>query len=128
MPGVLALQTDAFKNYDTAHAEMKTLDEQVKNHLPALQKIPLIIIADDANFVSETLQNFLWVAFTRSNPSHDIYGIDSFTKNKHWGCNGPLLMDASIKPHHAPILVKDVLVEKSVDHLFEKGGSLYGVG
>ena len=128
MPGVLVLQAGAFKNYDTAHAEMKMLDEQLKDYLPALHNIPLIIIADDANFVSETLKNFLWVAFTRSNPSHDIYGIDSFTKNKHWGCNGPLLMDARIKPHHAPALVKDAVVEKSIDRLFEKGGSLYGVG
>ena len=128
MPGVLVLQSDAFKNYDTAHAEIKTLDEQLTNHLPALQNIPLIIVADDATFVSENLKNFLWVAFTRCNPSHDIYGIDSFTKNKHWGCNGPLLMDARVKPHHAPALVKDAGIEKSIDPLFEKGGSLYGVG
>ena len=128
MPGVLVLQSDAFKNYDTAHDEIKTLDEQLKDHRPALQNIPLIIVADDATFVSENLKNFLWVAFTRCNPSHDIYGIDSFTKNKHWGCNGPLLMDARVKPHHAPALVKDAGVEKSIDPLFEKGGSLYGVG
>ncbi len=128
MPGVLVLQTDAFKSYDIAHAEMKALDEQLKNNLPSLQNIPIIIIADDAKFVSETLKNFLWVAFTRSNPSHDMYGIDSFTKNKHWGCNGPLLMDARIKPHHAPPLIKNAAVEKSIDKLFEKGGSLYGVG
>ena len=128
MPGVLVLQTDSFKNYDSAHAEMKILDEQLKNYLPVLQNIPLIIIADDASFVSDALNNFLWVSFTRCNPSHDIYGIDSFTQNKHWGCNGPLVFDARIKPHHAPPLIKDAATEKSIDKLFEKGGSLYGVG
>ena len=127
MPGVLVLQTGSFKNYDSAHAEMKILDEQLKNYLPVLQNIPLIIIADDASFVSDALNNFLWVSFTRCNPSHDIYGIDSFTQNKHWGCNGPLVFDARIKPHHAPPLIKDAATEKSIDKLFEKGGSLYGV-
>ena len=87
----------------------------------------MIVICDDAIFVSEKLNNFLWVAFTRCNPSHDMYGIDSFISNKHWGCNGPLVIDARIKPHHAPPVEKDAAVEKSIDMLFAKGGSLYGV-
>ena len=128
MPGVLVLQTTAFKNYEIAQAEMHELDEQLKHRLEILQNLPFIIIADDADFVSEKLKNFLWVAFTRCNPSHDIYGIQPFTKNKHWGCLGPLVLDARIKPHHAPVLEKDPAIEKSVDKLFEKGGSLHGIG
>ncbi|MBU7578301.1 MAG: 3-octaprenyl-4-hydroxybenzoate carboxy-lyase, partial [Flavihumibacter sp.] len=81
---------------------------------------------DDAAFTAANLRNWLWVSFTRSNPSHDIYGIDAFTENKHWGCRGPLIIDARIKPHHAPAVVTDPEVEKKVDRLFEKGGSLYG--
>ncbi len=127
IPGILVLQTAAFKNYETAHNEMNMLDEQLKEQLPALQNFPFIIIADDAGFVAENLHNFLWVTFTRCNPSHDIYGIDAFTTNKHWGCNGPLVIDARIKPHHAPPVEKDAAVEKSIDKLFDKGGSLYGV-
>jgi 4-hydroxy-3-polyprenylbenzoate decarboxylase len=67
------------------------------------------------------------VTFTRSNPSHDIYGINSFTENKHWGCTGPLIIDARIKPHHAPPLEKDSDVEKRINRIFEKGGSLYKI-
>lgn len=126
MPGILVLQTAAFKNYETAHKEMNMLDEQLKEQLPALQNFPFIIVADDADFVAENLRNFLWVTFTRCNPSHDIYGIDAFTTNKHWGCNGPLLIDARIKPHHAPPVEKDPAVEKKINRYFEKGGSLYG--
>lgn len=128
MPGVLVLQAATFKNYEIAQAEMHLLDEQLKHRLDILQNLPFIIVADDADFVSEKLNNFLWVAFTRCNPSHDIYGIQSFTKNKHWGCLGPLVLDARIKPHHAPVLERDPSVEKSVDKLFAKGGSLYGIG
>ena len=87
----------------------------------------MVVICNDAGFVSEKLNNFLWVAFTRCNPSHDIYGIDSFTTNKHWGCNGPLIIDARIKPHHAPPVEKDAATEKSIDRLFAKGGSLFGI-
>jgi 4-hydroxy-3-polyprenylbenzoate decarboxylase len=76
--------------------------------------------------VSENLNNFLWVSFTRCNPSHDIYGVDEFVNNKHWGCNGPLIIDARIKPHHAPAVEKDPAVEKSIEKIFSKGGSLYG--
>jgi 4-hydroxy-3-polyprenylbenzoate decarboxylase len=53
--------------------------------------------------------------------------VQSFTENKHWGCNGPLIIDARIKPHHAPILEKDPSVEKRIDRLFAKGGSLAGL-
>jgi 4-hydroxy-3-polyprenylbenzoate decarboxylase len=37
-----------------------------------------------------------------------------------------LVIDARIKPHHAPPLEKDPAVEKRIDRLFEKGGSLHG--
>ena len=90
-----------------------------------LKSTPVIVLCDDASFVSARLNNFLWVTFTRCNPSHDIHGIDSFVENKHWGCNGPLIFDARIKPHHAPVLEKDPATEKKIQRLFEKGGSLY---
>jgi 4-hydroxy-3-polyprenylbenzoate decarboxylase len=128
MAGVLVLQATAFSNYETAAAEMKQLDEQLLAHTALLANVPFIVIADDADFVCERLNNFLWIAFTRCNPSHDIYGIGAFTLHKHWGCKGPLLLDARIKPHHAPPLIRDVAVEKTIDKLFEKGGSLYGIG
>jgi 4-hydroxy-3-polyprenylbenzoate decarboxylase len=56
-----------------------------------------------------------------------VYGINSFTQFKHWGCNGPVVFDARLKPHHAPVLEKDTDVEKRIDRLFSKGGSLFGV-
>lgn len=126
MPGIVALQTKKFSTYESANKEMDALSAQLSTFNLQLS-FPFIIICDDAGFVSDTLNNFLWVTFTRCNPSHDMYGIDSFTVNKHWGCNGPLVFDARIKPHHAPALEKDAATEKSISRLFEKGGSLYGI-
>ncbi|HQW83424.1 MAG TPA: UbiD family decarboxylase, partial [Ferruginibacter sp.] len=125
MPGVIALQTKAFVNYEIANQEMELLNEQCLKYLEQLKNIPFVVVTDNTSFISDSLNNFLWVTFTRCNPSHDMYGINSFTQNKHWGCNGPLIFDARIKPHHAPALKKNDAVEKKIDRLFEKGGSLY---
>jgi len=127
LPGIVTLQTDAFSDYNNAAKEMEALNEQLFQRLDELKNIPLIIICDDSSFTAASLNNFLWVTFTRSNPSHDVYGIKSFTRFKHWGCEGPMVIDARIKPHHAPPLEKDPAVERRIDKLFSKGGSLYNV-
>ena len=128
MPGVVAIEAGAFAGYEAAAAQVQVLNAQLLPMLQELQSIAMIVLTEDAGFLENNLQNFLWVTFTRSNPSHDIHGIDAFTTHKHWGCNGPLVIDARIKPHHAPILLKDENVEKRIDKLFEKGGSLHGIG
>jgi len=53
--------------------------------------------------------------------------VDSFTEYKHWGCHGPLVIDARIKPHHAPPLVEDAKVTARVDQLAVKGRPLHGI-
>ena len=80
--------------------------------------IPLIVICDDADFLAADFNNFLWVTFTRSNPSHDIHGINERYENKHWCCD-TLIIDARIKPHHAPVLEKNAEVEKRVDGILK---------
>jgi 4-hydroxy-3-polyprenylbenzoate decarboxylase len=120
MPGVVALQLDKYTSHQDAIKEMTLLNEKLKNHHQDLESIPMIIVCDDADFTAQTLNNFVWVAFTRCNPSHDIHGIAAFTENKHWGCKGPMIIDARIKPHHAPVLEKEEAVEKRVDEILKK--------
>ncbi|AMR31866.1 3-octaprenyl-4-hydroxybenzoate carboxy-lyase [Mucilaginibacter sp. PAMC 26640] len=125
MPGVLAVELP--KNIRTS--DMPLMLEILQEHLEEaeLSGLPLMILCDDAAFTAQSINNFVWVTFTRSNPSHDIYGINSFTEHKHWGCKGPLIIDARIKPHHAPVLERDPAVEKIVDAMGVKGGALYGL-
>ena len=99
-PGVLSVRGPKFTNYESARQELQRLTDQFPLELAS--EFPFITLCDDASFVSKTLGNWLWVTFTRSNPSHDIYGVGSFTENKHWGCKGSLIVDARIKPFHAP--------------------------
>ena len=116
MPGVISIQLKPFTTYDAAQEELTLLNEKIKEYTTELDAYPMIVLSDDANFTAATLNNFLWVAFTRTNPSHDIYGVNSFTTNKHWGCSS-VIFDARIKPHHAPPLVLDEAVERRVDEI-----------
>ncbi len=125
IPGVLAV--DAPKYISPEETEQQTAILNSSLCFKNLDGLPLIIICDDAGFTAATINNFVWVTFTRSNPSHDIYGVNAFTENKHWGCRGPMIIDARIKPHHAPLLVKDPEIEKKVDALGKEGRSLKGI-
>ncbi len=128
MPGVVCLTTKTFADYFTAREEMKLLNFQLYNKLANIKGVAILVICDDSEFSAATLRNYLWVTYTRCNPSHDIYGIRAHTENKHWGCEGPIVIDARIKPHHAPAVEKDPAVEKRIDRFFVKGGSLYNIG
>lgn len=125
LPGIIAVDGRDFTDYATENTVIEEWAKSMENE--NMEGVRMIVLADDASFLSAHLNNFLWATFTKSNPSHDIYGIGSFTENKHWGCTGPVIIDARRKPHHAPDLIKDEAVERKVDALGAKGGPLYGI-
>jgi len=96
--------------------------------LHPLRTVPLVVIVDDADFAAASLENFLWVTFTRSNPAADVHGVEAFTHQKHWGCRGPLVIDARLKPHHAPPVEEDADVTARVDDLCRRDGPLGDLG
>lgn len=125
MPGVAAVQGEKFDNYDNQQKHMQQICDAIHAKGP-LPECPMIIYCDDSAFMSASLRNFLWETFTRSNPSHDIYGVNSAYEFKHWACDN-VIIDARSKPHHAPSLVPDPAVEKKIERFFEKGASLEGI-
>ncbi len=127
MPGVIAMNTKPFADYTTVKEEMKMLNSQLHDAIDQLNGVAIIVVCDDADFVAANMRNYLWVTYTRCNPSHDMHGIKESFVNKHWGCEGPLVIDARIKPHHAPPVEKDPAVEKRIDRIFAKGGSLQNI-
>lgn len=130
MPGVLAIEfprTSSTYNHSATAQEVRTkltVLEQSWGGCDAMREWRLIVIVDDSDFTASKLANFLWVTFTRSNPATDIYGVQEWTEDKHWGCNGPLVIDARIKPHHAPPLAEDPAVSAKIDALAARGGPL----
>ena len=91
------------------------------------EHFPLVVAVDDAGFVAEDFSNFLWVAFTRSDPATDVYGCHATIKAKHWACDAPLLIDARKKRHHPPELEEDLDTIVKIEGLARKGGPLEGV-
>jgi len=125
MEGVLALELPAFTNYATAKEEIKNLATWIEQRQQNFEGIVQIIIYDNFKFdTSKNLNDYVWITYTRSNPSHDIYGVSEVTENKHWGCNGAMIIDARKKPFHAPELKLDTETEKKVARFFEKGAIL----
>ncbi len=123
MAGVLVVEGAAYTSDGDAVARF------VESLSPrdAINEFPLIIVADDSAAAARSLDDLLWTTFTRSNPARDVYGIGSFTEDKHWGARGSLAIDARRKPHHAPPLVEDPEVTRRVDALAAKIGPLKGI-
>jgi 4-hydroxy-3-polyprenylbenzoate decarboxylase len=140
LPGILAVRGPAVergaqsaeRGVEDTPADIRSLVESLDCSAlnaprSALSSIPLVVVVDDSEFVSSRVDDFLWATFTRSDPAGDVHGAGQFVRQKHWGCRGPLVIDARIKPHHAPSLEEDPVVTRRVDALAAKGGPLYGV-
>jgi 4-hydroxy-3-polyprenylbenzoate decarboxylase len=117
MPGVIALNA-AKMNINLLQTILNGLGTELLENLG----VAMLILTEDSAWMASDMQNFLWATFTRANPSHDIDGIDAYVDHKHWGCKGPLIIDATVKKHHAPPVVKDAAVEKRVDAILAKYG------
>ncbi len=126
MHGVIGLKLQTFTNYDAAKIEIQKLCAWLSQHKDVLSGLVQIVIYDDFKFSepTENINDYVWITYTRSNPANDIYGVEEFFENKHWGCNGPMIIDARKKPHHAPELKVDPETEKSIERFFQKGAAL----
>lgn len=128
-PGIMAVSGPKWSvgphEHDSAGHQLAESLQQMD--ATSLRGFPLIILVDDARFCSDSLANFLWVTFTRSNPAADIYGVDSFVEQKHWGCRSSLIIDARLKAHLAPVLETDFATSRKVDALAAPGGPLHGI-
>jgi 4-hydroxy-3-polyprenylbenzoate decarboxylase len=127
LPGVLVLQgsAQAPDNGEPDQAIQALCSFWEQQPLP--DGIALVVIADDSEFCSRSLDNFLWVTFTRSNPASDVYGVAAATRQRHWGCSGPLVIDARRKSFHAPPLEEDPALEQRVNALAAPSGPLHGL-
>jgi 4-hydroxy-3-polyprenylbenzoate decarboxylase len=117
LPGIIALD-EALINTKGVQEKLKGKGANLLNELGVV----MLILTENPSWMAEEINNFLWACFTRTNPSHDMEGVDSFIDQKHWGANGPLIFDATIKKHHAPPVEKNAAIEKRVDEVLAKYG------
>ncbi len=126
-PGVLVVQGPAWLGHrGLPAADLARFCQEIAPDDP-LNAWPLVIIVDDSEFAARTLDNFLWVTFTRSDPAADLDGVGAFVQAKHWGCQGALVIDARVKAHHPSPLEEDPAIERRIDVLGAPGGPLHGL-
>ncbi len=128
LPGIVAVRGPACRRAapPAARAAIELLLGELDGIAPD-EGPTLIVVVDDSEFTARTLNNFLWVTFTRSDPAQDIYGVGACTVDRHWGCCGPLVIDARHKSHHAPPLEEDAAVTRRIEKLAVRGGPLAGL-
>lgn len=126
MEGVMGLMMPPFTGYEAAKQQIGQLAQWLGERKTQFGGIVQVVIYDDFKFAvnPSNLNDYLWITYTRSNPSSDVYGVDEFTENKHWGCHGAMIVDARKKPHHAPELRTDPGTEERIGRFFKKGGPL----
>jgi 4-hydroxy-3-polyprenylbenzoate decarboxylase len=120
MPGVIAVGLESGRSVESLLESL----EHAKRADDSWQRIACVVVVDDPEFTAKTLNNFLWVTFTRSNPATDIRGVDERIEDKHWSCAGPLVIDARRKARHAPPLIEDPETTRKIDALASRGGPL----
>ena len=119
MAGVLAIEMPQLKEGDDSMHDLAQLKQILFEYKEDLKGLPLIVLTEDVEFLADSTANFLWVSFTRSSPGTDVYGVEESFKDKHWGCKGAMIIDARIKPHHAPALILNPATEARVDLLLQ---------
>lgn len=69
-------------------------------------KWPLLILVDDLGKALRSTTSFLWTVFTRFEPAADIHAKS--TLHRHHICyQGPLIIDARMKPNYPPEVLAD---------------------
>jgi hypothetical protein len=65
---------------------------------PAFTGWPLIVLTDDAKRATRSAINFLWTTFTRFEPAADISAASQRIVRNHVSYQGPVVIDARMKP------------------------------
>lgn len=127
MKGVLAIQWDGGNNGSVLNGGAPAPENiaQLRNALASWEyheNYPWVSIVDDTSTIGgnsqKSLDDFLWLTFTRSDPAQDIYGLNERFVQKHWAIEAPLIIDATIKPRHQKALeVPDNVVSRAKEVL-----------
>lgn len=120
--GILCVKGPAYRDSKIGRAQAGVLADWITRF--KWDGVGMIVICDDAGFVSSSDNNFVWVTFTRSNPASDCYGNNEHFHHKHWSIDAPFIIDARIKPWHAPALEDDPQVVERAEKIIYKNKEL----
>jgi UbiD family decarboxylase len=102
-------------------AEDRSCIEAVVKH-PAFADWPLIIAVDDADKTVASEPSFLWTTFTRFDPASDLHAAHTTVQRNRLYYQGPVLLDARMKPWYPKELFCDPDTQKLVDRRWQEYG------
>lgn len=112
LPGTLVIQ-------GTAYSKSPTLGKEVAGWND-LQNWPVVILVDNTDLATCSMQEFLWTFFTRFEPAADIHANNSSVSRFHVGLEPPVVIDCRLKPWYTDVLEVDKETKEKVDSKFHK--------
>ncbi|MCB0353923.1 MAG: UbiD family decarboxylase [Bdellovibrionales bacterium] len=105
--GCLVLQGQSFTN-DPSLAKRASQED-------VFREWPLVILSDEAERSVSSEMAFLWTTFTRFEPGADISSRSQTIYRNHLSYEGPLVIDARMKPNYPEELFCDETTSQLVD-------------
>jgi len=83
-----------------------------------LQDWPFVLVVDDSDQATRSMQEFLWTFFTRFEPAADLHASAVTTNRFHVGLQPPVVVDCRMKPWYTDVLEVDEATKQLVDSKF----------
>lgn len=107
LPGTLVVEG---AGYETE----KSLPQRVAAEA-AFAGWPVVLLVDNLQEATVSLQEFVWTFFTRFEPAADIYSASQGIRRFHVGLTPPIVFDCRLKPWYPQVLEVDPATKKLVD-------------
>ncbi len=107
LPGTLVVQGEPYQG-----------NEELGKELAAWQGVsnwPVILLVDSTAEATVSLQEFLWIFFTRFEPAADIHSCEERVHRFHVGLSAPIVFDCRMKPWYTDVLEVDSATRELVD-------------
>jgi len=101
------------------YSESPDLAREIAEHKD-LEQWPFILLVDNSDAATCSMQEFLWTFFTRFEPAADIYGRSSSVHRFHVGLEPPIVIDCRMKPWYTDVLEVDQATKELVDSKYNK--------
>ena len=112
LPGTLVIQGIPYKE-EPELARRLAEYEGVSNW-------PFLLLVDDSEAATVSMQEFLWTFFTRFEPAADIHAKALSHHRFHVGLQAPVVIDCRMKPWYTDVLEVDKLTRELVDEKFTR--------
>ncbi len=112
LPGTLVLQ-------GSSYTERPELAQEIAQS-SSMKDWPVVVLVDNTQEATCSMQEFLWTLFTRFEPAADIHGAGSEVKRFHVGLTPPIVFDCRMKPWYTEVLEVDDATRKKVDSKYDK--------